>query len=244
MWERSQAFLVWWSLVLAVAYGLTLGLLLHMVGPPSATLTADQVAVFYREHQTSIRAGAMLASWTGMFIAPLWCVLAAQIWRQEQGRTPVWTITAGSLGPMMGLFLAAPPICWGVAAFTPTRAPEITATFHELGVLTFVTTDQIFVFNFAAVVAIALLPQAADYSPFPRWYGYFSLFWALVFEVGAVGFVTKVGPFSWNGLFVFWLPVIGASIWIPATAVLLLRALKRQRLAATGTPAPALPVKA
>ncbi len=46
----------------------------------------------------------------------------------------------------MSIPLVLPPIYWGVAAFTPTRAPEITAIMHELAMLTFVTTDQYYIF--------------------------------------------------------------------------------------------------
>lgn len=238
MSERSQIAIVWWALIFTTIYGLALGFLLHMIGPPSATLTADQVAAFYRDNNTSIRVGATITSWTGMFMAPLWCVIAAQIWRQEKGRTPIWTIMAGVNGPMMGLFLALPPIFWGVAAFTPTRDPEITATIHELGLLTLTTTDQVYIFNYVAVVVIALAPRVSPYSPFPRWYGYFSAFWALAFEVGAFAFNFRSGPFSWNGLIVFWMPLTGFGLWILVTSVLLLKALKQQMRAGADQPTP------
>jgi hypothetical protein len=226
--ERSQIAIVWWALIFTTIYGLALGFLLHMIGPPSATLTVDQVAAFYRDNQGSIRIGATITSYTSMFMIPLWCVIAAQIWRQEKGSTPIWTIMAGVAGPMMGLFLALPPICWGVAAFNPGRSPEVTAGIHELGLLTLTTTDQIYVFNYVAVVVIALSPQAAKYSPFPRWYGYFSAFWTIAFEVGALAFNFHSGPFSLNGLIVFWMPLTGFGLWILVTSILLLKALKQQ----------------
>jgi hypothetical protein len=240
MSERSQIAIVWWALIFTTIYGLALGFLLHMIGPPAATLNADQVARFYAENHTSIRIGATVASWTSMFMTPLWCVIAAQIYRQERAAkgTPIWTIMAGVAGPMMGLFLALPPLFWGVAAFTPERMPQITATMHELGMLTLVTTDQVYVFNWAAVVVISLLPQAARFSPFPRWYGYFSAFCGVAFEVGAFAFDFRTGPFSWNGLIVFWMPLTLFGLWIVITAVLLLTALRAQ-LAAAAAPEPA-----
>jgi MFS family permease len=228
MSERSQIAIVWWALIFTTIYGLALGFMLHMIGPPSATLTADQVKDFYLTNQTSIRWGATIASWTSMFMAPLWGVIAAQIWRQEKGRTPIWTLMAGVNGPMMGLFLALPPLFWGVAAFSPDRPAEVTAAIHELGLLTLTTTDQVYIFNYVAVVVIALLPQAAKYSPFPRWYGYFTAFWALAFEVGAFAFNFRSGPFSWNGIIVFWMPLTGFGLWILVTSVLLIKALKQQ----------------
>lgn len=230
MSERSQIAIVWWALIFTAIYGLSLGFLLHMIGPPSAMLTPDQVKDFYVQNETSMQWGATIASWTGMFMAPLWGVIAAQIWRQERaaGRVPIWTLLAGVNGPMMGLFLTFPPIFWGVAAFNPQRPAEVTTIMHELALLTLTTTDQVYIFNFVALAVIALLPQTAKYSPFPRWYGYFTAFWALAFEVGAFAFNFKEGPFSWNGIIVFWMPLNGFGIWIIVTAVLLLKALKQQ----------------
>jgi hypothetical protein len=238
MSERSQIAIVWWALIFTTIYGLALGFGLHMIPPPPASQTAEEIAAFYTENQASIRIGATIASYVSMFMVPLWAVIAAQIWRQEKARggPPIWTIMAGVAGPMMGLFLALPPIAWGVAAYTPTRAPEITATIHELGMMTLVTTDQIYVFNYAAVVVIALLPQAAKYSPFPRWYGYFSAFWTLAFEVGALAFNFRTGPFSWNGAIVFWMPLTGFGLWILVTAIVLLKALKQQIAAKESAP--------
>ncbi len=228
MSERSQIAIVWWALVFTTIYGLALGFLLHMIGPPSAAQSAEEIARFYTENQTSVRIGATIASWTSMFMLPLWAVIAAQIFRQERGKTPIWTIMAATGGSIMGLFLAAPPIFWGVAAFTPTRAPEITATMHELGLLTLTTTDQAYVFNYVAVVVICLLPQTAPHSPFPRWFGYFSAFCTIAFEVGAFAFNFRTGPLSWNGLIVFWMPLTLFGVWILVASVLLIKSLKAQ----------------
>lgn len=242
--ERSQIAIVWWALIFSTIYGLALGLLLHMIGPPSATLTADQVKDFYVTNQVSIRWGATITSWTSMFMAPLWGVIAAQIYRQEKGSTPIWTLMAGVNGPMMGLFLALPPLFWGVAAFDPGRPADITAVFHQLGLLTLTTTDQIYIFNYVAVAVIALAPQVSKYSPFPRWYGYFTAFWALAFEVGAFAFNFRNGPFSWNGVIVFWMPLTGFGFWILVTATLLLKALKLQLNDKETADVPPVPVAA
>jgi hypothetical protein len=53
-----------------------------------------------------------------------------------------------------------------MAAFTPTR-PEITATVHELGVISLVTTDQYVMFLFVSVAVICLLPNDVVNSPVP-----------------------------------------------------------------------------
>jgi hypothetical protein len=117
---------------------------------------------------------------------------------------------------------------WGVAAFTPTRAPEITATVHELALLTLVTTDQYYIFLWVAITVVCLIPNNVVHTPFPRWFGYFTAWVAIMFEAGAIAFVTRTGPFAWDGLLVFWSPLSLFGLWIIVAAVLLFKALNGQ----------------
>jgi hypothetical protein len=231
MSERSQTFLVWWAVVFTVIYAIALRFLLHMMPPPTATLSADQIARFYAEHHDSIRIGAVIASWTSAFMLPLSVVIAIQISRQEQGR-PVWSVLTVAAGAMMSLFLVLPPLFWGVAAFTPGRSHDVTALMHELGMLTLTTTDQFYVFMWVAIVVICLIPTSVTHSPFPRWFGYFTAWTGFMFEAGAFAFLPRTGPFAWNGLLVYWSPLTLFGAWIAVASTLLLRALKRQRLEA------------
>jgi hypothetical protein len=228
MSERSQVAMVWWGVAFATIYGLTLIFLLRMLPPPDATLSAMEVARWYASRAFEIRLGATISSWTSAAILPLWLVIGMQIARQER-RYPVWGALAMVGGAMMSLFLVLPPIFWGVAAFTPDRAPEVTAIMHELGVLTLVTTDQYFIFGWVALVVACLRPQTMPHSPFPRWFGYFNAWLATMFEAGAIAFLTKTGPFSWNGIFPFWIPFCLFGAWICVMTYLLLKSLKAQR---------------
>jgi hypothetical protein len=97
-----------------------------------------------------------------------------------------------------------------------------------------VTTAQFFIFYMVALVVVTLSQPNDARSPFPRWFGYRTIWVALITEVGAVGYLTKHGPFAWNGLFVFWLPFGIGFAWLALLAILLLRSLKQQRIAALG----------
>ena len=161
MSERKQQILLGWALVFLTIYGLALLLLFRMMPPPSATWTAQRIAKFYTQHSTPTRVGAVVASWTSGFEVPLVVVLGIQLARHEDGK-PVWAIASVCAGIVSSLFLVLPPIFWGVAAFTPQRAPEITAAMHELGVLTLMTTTQYFIFMFVAVIVICLTPKGRE----------------------------------------------------------------------------------
>jgi hypothetical protein len=227
MSERSQRMLTWWGLVFTVIYGVVWWRLLHMMPPPTATWSPAQIADFYIQHGSEIKLGATICGWTSGFMVPISVVVAIQLSRHENGK-PVWSTLACAGGVMMSLPLALPPIFWGVAAFTPERAPEVTAIMHELALLTLVTTDQYYIFMWVAIAVICLTPTAVVHSPFPRWFGYFTAWTALMFEAGAIAFLTRTGPFAWNGLLVFWSPVLLFGAWMVVMIVLLFRALARQ----------------
>jgi hypothetical protein len=50
-----------------------------------------------------------------------------------------------------------------------------------------------------------------------------------LFEPGALAFVTKTGPFAWNGLFTFWLPFSIFGIWLIIVYPRLFKAIRMQR---------------
>lgn len=229
MTHRSQIFIIVWALVLMSIYGLNLMSLLHMWPPPSALWSAEQVAQFYRENGADIRIGAMFASWTSAFMVPFSCVVAIQIRRLEKG-LPVWTVLQFAGGITMSMFLVMPPIFFGVAAFTPDRAPEITQLMHEYGVLTLVTTTQYYIFQMVAIAAISLTTNGEN-TAFPRWLGYFTLWSAVVFGTGAFAYVPKSGPFAWDGLLVFWVPIIAFGSWILIVCISMIRAIQAQKRA-------------
>ena len=233
MQERAQIVLVWWTIASTTLFGLSWVFLIHLMPLPTPTLSASEVALFYTENSFSIRLGATICSWTSAFLVPITIVVSVQLARLERG-VPIWSILYFAGGILTSIFLVLPPVLWGVAAFTPTRPPEVTLIIHEFAILAFVTTAQFFIFYMVALVVVTLSQPKDVRSPFPRWFGYLTIWVALITEVGAVGYLTKHGPFAWNGLFVFWLPFGIGFAWLALLAILLLRALKQQKAISLG----------
>jgi hypothetical protein len=224
----KQKALVWWSITWVIVYGLIMIFLFHVVPPPAPSLTAQQIAHWYVVHHTSIRIGAMIAGWTSAWAIPLSVVIGVQIERQEEGRK-VWAVLAICGGVTMSIFIMFPFLCWGVAAFTTNRDPQVTDMMFQLGTLSFITTDQFYVFLWVAVAVICLTPCALKHTPFPRWFGYYSAWEVIMYCAGAVAFFPRHGPFAWNGLLAFWFPLVLFGTWLAMMCFLLLRALNQQR---------------
>jgi hypothetical protein len=233
--ERGQAILIWWGLIMMYVFGFTMWLGFDMVGPPSPKLTPDQVAAFYQDHNLAKRLAAMITSWCSAFAVPIQTVAAIQVARLEKlhgSSFPVWGIVTFASGILMSLFLVLPPLFWGVAAYTADRPAEVTTLMHELGMLTLTTTDQFYIFGMVGMTYVSLAIANHDkLSPFPRWMGFFTIWAAIAFEVGAFAFLPKSGPFSWNGVIVFWMPFVVYGTWITVLCVMLLKALKLQAAA-------------
>ena len=86
MTARSQRILLWWGLTFMVVYGLVWWGLFHMMPPPSAKWSADEIARFYVHNGSEIKIGATIASWTSGFMVPIAVVVAIQIARHEDGK--------------------------------------------------------------------------------------------------------------------------------------------------------------
>lgn len=226
---HGQVVMIWWGLSFTAIYAVCIIFLLRMVPPPDPALPAEDIARFYIENRESILLGATICSWTSAFMVPIASVLAIQLARLQEG-VRSWAILCFAGGILMSMFLVFPPIMWGTAAFTATRAPEATALLHELALLTLVTTDQYFIFQMVPLAYVSLAIRRHDrLSAAPRWLGYATLWIALAFEAGALAFLTKSGPFSWKGGYVFWVPLVAFGVWIAMISFAMLRAIHHQR---------------
>lgn len=229
--ERSQRAILWWGIAFAIIYGTVYMFLLDMVPLKSPTWTPQHVADWYVENQGKIKWAAVIDSWVGAFMMPILVVVVVQMARVEKGGLRIWSVLSLVSGALFSLFLVLPPIFWGVAAYSAPRSnPDITNLMHELACLTFVTGAQFYIFMWIGITVIALRPatQLVKNNPFPRWWGYTNLFMAILFEPGALAFVPRTGPFAWNGLLVFWVPLFNFFAWLVIQSWLIFRALRAQ----------------
>ena len=177
-------------------------------------------------------------------MVPLVIVIAIQMYRHERGRIPVWTMLGCAGGLLMTVFFALPAVLFGAAAYTPDRSPEVTASMHEFGVLTFVTTDMFYVFWWVAVIVICLTPNSVIHTPFKRWFGYLTAWALLMNEMSVIPFLSRSGPFAWNGLLSFWAPFFSFGVWMVAFTVLVIKALNAQSDDELSTTSPRVPAAA
>ena len=179
---------------------------------PSPNMSAVEVARMYSAHLGGIRFFGIMnmfsAGWSVMWVA----AISAQLRRIESGRSPLWTylqLISGCCGSFLFLVQA---LTWTVAAFRPERSPDVTQAFNDMAFLWFLMP---FVFATVGCLAIGfcILSDRNRKPVFPRWIGWANLLFAAVFPPAMFTTYFKTGPFAWDGLFPWWLPVIDYTFW-------------------------------
>ena len=118
-----------------------------------------------------------------------------------------------------------PGFMFALGVFRPEYDPQILVMLYDLGFLCFVGSLGVFFVQYL-VFAIAIFLD--ERQIFPKWLGYLTI-WALVTEIVAVPtWITRTGPFAWDGLLTFWLGTFIFVSWEFLMCVCLYRAIKNQ----------------
>jgi len=220
LWTLPAAAIIWIS-----AFFLFPG----FTPPMSPTMSADQVAAFYRDpaNLPRIRYSMILFNWFGICLIPILILMVMQI-RRMAHRTPIFSYCM--LGCIAGgptLFLIA-NVCWLLAAFRPERNPELTQLLNDFAWITF-TTVVPFLIGQSVILALAIYFDDPAQPVLPRWVAHFNLLVAAAMVPAAFVGLALTGPLAWDGTLSFWLKNIAIAVWIVVMGVVLGRAIHRER---------------
>ena len=194
--------------------------------PMSPTMSAQQVADFYREHASEVRFSMVTFNIFGIMLLPFYSVIVVQMQRMA---TPSKVLgycylTAATSGATV---FAMADIMWLLAAFRPNRNPELIQLLNDMAWMIFVApVGMIFVQNLCLAFAVFLDSSARPILP--RWVAPFSLVIAAAIAPAAAASVVTTGPFAWNGAVSFWLRLAALSVYVTVMFFVLLRAVRRQ----------------
>jgi hypothetical protein len=167
---------------------------------------AEEVAAFYQGDVTFIRLGLVIVMWGAAIFLPFTAALAEHVARIEGRNGPLTRIItmAGYANAMLTFY---PPLYWLAAAFRPQeRSIELTYLLSDIAWLQFLGGISL-VMPIYIVVGIAILNDKSPRPVFPRWAAYVSFMVFLLFIPDQLLFFIKSGPFAWNGLIAFWIPL-------------------------------------
>lgn len=204
--------------------------------PLGSSSTTEEVVNFY-SNDTRVLFGLVIAQLGICLAFPLIGLIGYRMLRIE-GRHPILTFVQLVTGAATGLLLFLPMLLMAVIAFRPDRNPELTVTLNDIAWLVFITPIAPFIIqNIAIGTAILRDPKAT----LPRWVGYMNFWIAASFLPDPLAFFFHSGPFSWRGVFVFWLALTTYSVFLVGMG-LVLRSAALKDVDTTESPRPAAAV--
>lgn len=222
--------ILWWSLPAVALIWISAFFLFPGFTPPmSPTMSAEQVAAFYRDpaHLSRIRGSMILFNWFCVGLIPVLILIMMQI-RRMAHRTPIFAycmLGCAAGGPT--IFLVA-NIFWLLAAFRPERNPELTQMYNDLAWITF-TTGVPFLIAQSVILALAIYFDDPQQPVLPRWVAHFNLIITAALVPAAFVALTLSGPVAWDGVLSFWLKNIAIGVWIVVMGAVLGQAIRRER---------------
>jgi hypothetical protein len=114
---------------------------------------------------------------------------------------------------------------WLVSSFRPDASSDVIRVTNDYGWLVWTMLIPTYCVQFICM-AVAGFIDRRPHPLWPRWAAYVNLFVAFTGAGGVLAVFLKRGPFSWNGLIGFWVPVIVFVCGMTMTMILLARRLR------------------
>ncbi|MEM8562513.1 MAG: hypothetical protein AAGF57_09785 [Pseudomonadota bacterium] len=196
---------------------------LGFIPPLPAALDATQVADHYDGNRILFRVGGTVMMQASVLVL-LWTIaVSVQLRRVEQG-PPILSIIQLVFGVCANFLFTFVAAAWSLAAFRPEREPTEIQLLTDLGWFLLVMPVALLTLQ-ALAIGVAILSDRNARPLFARWVGYFNIWTAILFLPGALITFFKSGPFSWDGVLVFWLALTIFVAWICVMAFAVNRAI-------------------
>ena len=216
-----EDFLYIWCGVTGSALMLVGLLVGHLFPPPGPQTTAAQLVAFYSAHKAGILWGTILICFGAAMIGPWVGVLTRRMTKMgDSGRVAAYTQLG--LGMLLILEVILPIVFLQGVLFRidDHRGDALTLALNDTFSVLFISPAYTVIVEML-VSGIAILRDRT--RVFPRWVGVANIL-AVIPSIPAITIIfAKSGPFSWNGLFGWWVPILGFGLWFWPLTVAMLR---------------------
>ena len=223
---KNQLLCTWSGPAFLIIFSIGWWFIAWFIPPHSPNSSAAEIAAFYMQNPVSIKMGLVIAMFGAGFFGPWLAVISTQMQRME-GRSPVLAYTQMICGVMGVLAFLMPIMIWCAIAFRPDRDPQLMLLFNDLAwlMLTTIVSPPI-VQNIA--IGLAILGDKNPIRVFPKWAAYFNFWIATSFMPALIVPFFKTGPFAWDGIIGFWVPLVDFGAWIWVMFFLLRKGIKQE----------------
>ncbi len=222
---KAQYICIWIGLIGGTLIGIGQWALMGFMPPLNPSLSAAEVAGYFRDNQTKILTGAICLQF-GYIGMVFFSMTLAQLIGKIESPSRLWShlfICGTAIAYIASLFAYT---FWTVAAFRVDRSDELIMLMNDVCALSYVAIVSPALVQFGSF-GFAILGDRSANPIYPRWIGYLNVWTAIGSMPSAfVGYFLN-GPFAWDGLVGFWIPVGIFFIWVPAIFIYTRKALLR-----------------
>ncbi|HEX2492634.1 MAG TPA: hypothetical protein VHK24_02580 [Steroidobacter sp.] len=180
--------------------------------PPSPSLSELEIQAFYQLNSLAIRAGGILLMCGCAFSYPFIAAISAQMMRMR-GRPAALAATQLITGALSFVPPFITGLVWCAGAFRAELSASDVRLMNDIGWFFLLMPTPAASLQLGAL-GIAILCDDKAQPVFPRWLAYFN-FWVAIFYLPcATVALFKTGPFAWDGLFGFWVPLVVFGAWM------------------------------
>jgi len=227
--RRKLQLLSAWCGVLYVL-GLLIGwaLVAGFLPPHRPSDTADTITAIFQTDYMRIRIGMVIVMFTALIVVPF-AALISQVLARLEGSAGILAYSAllGGAGTMV--LTIYPAVWWLVAAFRIDRSAELIYLMNDMSWLQFIGGVSLFYALPGGIMIAAFFDKSAK-PVFPRWSGYFNLWVMLLILPDQLLYFFHSGPFAWNGIISFWIPLFAFGGWFLVMAYLLRKAIVNESM--------------
>lgn len=230
--NRLQLFGAWCGIMYLVLLGIGFWAFPDFIPPHDPAADSTEVAAIFQKDFINIRIGMIFSMIAAMIFMPFSISIAMELKEVEggTGMLTMWQILGGLATSLLTFY---PAMWWLLASYRPERMPELIQLVNDAAWLQFIGGLTIFL-PVLITVAMAAFMDEREKPVFPRWLGYASIWACVLFLPGQLIFFFYGGPFAWNGILGFWLPVVALMAWFILMAYHI-RKVTLERMAATST---------
>lgn len=235
---KVQRILLWTGPAMLVLWLIAFVFLCEFIPNPSPEKSPEDVVEMFRDDTNVIRFGLMITLFASALLVPFAALISSQMQRIEGFRSPLASTQLCSAA-LLSLEFIIPVMVWQTAAYRPTEeSARMIQMLNDMGWLMFIGVVSSLLIQLLALGMVILMDDR-PVPVLPRWYGYYNVWAALLISPAGLVPLFKDGPFAWNGIFSWYIPLVVWSSWMFVTFYVLRRAINEEEAEAKSAPAPA-----